>query len=109
MEVKLNIDGLQDLIAQAVESAMRSKQAEHSNWPYYSAEEAAEKLQITVKHLLDKRYPFINEIEYAQHGKRIFWFKKESVFNFIEKRMIVKYHGRVPEKMQTKLRALKAS
>lgn len=107
MEVKLNIDGLQDLIVQAVESAMHSKQADHSNWPYYSAEEAAEKLQITVKHLLDKRYPYINEIEYAQHGKRIFWFKKESLLEFIEKRLIKKYHGRIPEKV--KLKALRAS
>jgi hypothetical protein len=109
VEARLQLDGLREQIMEVVEQSLQTRFESLSSWPYYSAEETAKLLQITVKHLLDKRYPYINELEYAQHGKRIFWFKKDALLQFIEKRLIVRNRGRIPLKDKAKIIRLKAA
>jgi hypothetical protein len=109
VEAKLQIEGLREQIAEVVENCLSARFESLSSWPYYTAEETAKLLQITVKHLLDKRYPYIKELEYAQHGKRIFWFKKDALVKFIESRLIVKNRGRLPLKDKAKIIRLKAA
>jgi hypothetical protein len=109
VEARLQIEGLREQITEVVEQSLQSRFESLSSWPYYTAEETAKLLQISVKHLLDKRYPYITELEYAQHGKRIYWFKKDSLLHFIENRMIVKNRGRIPLKDKAKIIRLKAA
>ncbi len=94
LEAKLQIEGLREQITEVIEQCVNTRFDNLRSWPYYTSEETAKLLQISVKHLLDKRYPYINEFEHAQHGKRIFWFKKESLLKFIEDRLIVRNKGR---------------
>jgi hypothetical protein len=100
MKVLLEIDGLKDVIAETVEAALRSKQAELSYWPYYTLEETARLLQLKKETLLDKRNHYLNELEYSSQGKS-FWFKKESVLHYIQERAIKNnYKGRVPDSVK---------
>lgn len=90
MKLSVDLPDIAEVIAQAVETAITDKQSKLFGWKYFTLKETAELLQIKISTLLDKRMPYINEIEYAQNGK-IFWFKKESVELFISSRMIRKY------------------
>jgi acyl-CoA reductase-like NAD-dependent aldehyde dehydrogenase len=90
MKITLDMPDLHEAVKTAVENAMRDKQKELSAWRYFTLKETAELLQIKTSTLLDKRMPYLNEIEYSQNGK-IFWFKKDSVEAFIAKRSIKKY------------------
>ena len=109
VEARLQIEGLREQITEVVEQCLYARFESLSSWPYYTVEETAKLLQISVKHLLDKRYPYINELEYAQHGKRIFWFKKDALLKFIESRLIVKNKGRISLKDKAKIIRLKAA
>ena len=90
MKFTLDVPDLHEVVKSAVENALQDKQKEFSAWKYFSLKETAELLQIKTSTLLDKRMPYLNEIEYSQNGK-IFWFKKESVEAFIANRTIKKY------------------
>lgn len=90
MKLTVDLPDITTFIAQAVEAALKDKQTELSGWKYYSLEETCKLLQVKRGTLLDKRMPFLNEIEYSQSGK-IFWFLKKSVENFISNRQIKKY------------------
>lgn len=90
MKLTVDLPDITAFIAQAVEAALRDKQTELAGWKYYSLEETSKLLQVKRGTLLDKRMPFLNEIEYSQSGK-IFWFLKKSVEDFISHRKIKKY------------------
>lgn len=90
MKLTVDLPDIAEVIAQAVESALRDKQTKLSGWKYYSLKETSELLQIKTSTLLDKRMPYLNEIQYSQNGK-IFWFLKQSVEDFIANRQIRKY------------------
>ena len=90
MKLSVDLPDIAEVIAQAVESAINDKQTKLIGWKYFTLKETAELLQIKVSTLLDKRMPYLNELEYSQSGKT-FWFKKESVELFISSRMIRKY------------------
>jgi hypothetical protein len=81
---------VQAAFTKALEDALAAKQITVQNWPYYTLKETSELLQVKTGTLLDKRMPFLNEIEYSQSGK-IFWFKKTSVEEFIATRHMRKY------------------
>jgi|SRR4051812_24116187 hypothetical protein len=89
MEARLHIDGLNDAIQAAVSNALSSRLAEINKWPYFTAEEAAHLLQVTVKTLLDKRKGYLQDLEYSKSGKT-FWFLKDSVLSFVARRTINK-------------------
>jgi hypothetical protein len=81
---------LENAIEAAVNNAMIDCQSKLFNWKFYTLKETANLLQIKRSTLLDKRSPYINEIEYSRSGK-IFWFVKKSVEKFISNRLIRSY------------------
>ncbi len=90
MKVTVDLPDLQDVVKAAVEEALKDRQSKLFEWKYYSLKETAELLQVKVSTLLDKRMPFLNEIEFSQSGK-LFWFSKKSVEDFIATRSIRRY------------------
>ena len=90
MKITVDLPDLQEVVKEAVETALIDKQKKLSVWKYFTLKETAELLQIKTSTLLDKRMPYLNEIEYSQNGK-IFWFIKDSVENFKKNRIIKKY------------------
>ncbi len=90
MKVTLDLPDLNEIVAQAVENALKDKQAQLSAWDYYTLKETSDLLQIKSSTLLDKRMPYLTEIAYSQNG-RIFWFQKKSVEKFISDRFILKF------------------
>lgn len=90
MKLTVDLPELTEMVTKAVESALKDKQTELAGWDYYTLKETCELLQIKSSTLLDKRMPYINELEYAQNG-RVFWFKKKSVESFISNRLIKRY------------------
>ena len=90
MKFTLDMPDLHEVVKAAVENAIRDKQKELSEWKFFTLKETAELLQVKTGTILDKRMPYLNEIEYFQNGK-IFWFKKDSVEAFIASRKIKKY------------------
>jgi hypothetical protein len=90
MKLTVDLPDIAEVVAKAVEEALKDKQSKLEGWEYYTLKEVCELLQIKSSTLLDKRMPFINELEYSQSG-RIFWFKKKSVETFISNRNIRKY------------------
>jgi hypothetical protein len=90
MKLTVDIPELQEAVKTAVETAMRDKQRELSAWKFFTLNETAALLQVKRTTLLDKRMPYLQEIEYSQRGK-IFWFSKNSVEEFIAKRVIRKF------------------
>jgi hypothetical protein len=94
--LKLNIDisELENFISTTLKNAVESFQPiEQTTWNYYSLKEAARLLQIKTTTLIDKRQPYLSEIEYAQAGK-IFWFEKASLEKYIKNRTIRKYKSK---------------
>lgn len=90
MKITVDLPDLQEVVAASVEAALVDKQTKLFGWKFFTLKEAAELLQIKVSTLLDKRQPYLNELEYSQNGKT-FWFFKSSVENFIQSRCIKKY------------------
>jgi len=90
MKLTVDLPDIADVITQAVETAISDKQTKLFGWKFFGLKETAELLQIKTSTLLDKRMPYLNEIEYSQNGK-IFWFNKASVEHFITNRIIKKY------------------
>ncbi len=90
MKITVDLPDLQDVVKMAVETALIDKQKQLVVWKYFTLKETADLLQIKPSTLLDKRMPYLNEIEYSQNGKT-FWFSKASVEYFISSRMIRKY------------------
>ena len=90
MKVTVDLPDLQEVVQEAVETAMIDKQTKLFGWKFFTLKEAAELLQVKVSTLLDKRQPYLAELEYSQNGKT-FWFKKQSIEDFITNRMIKKY------------------
>jgi hypothetical protein len=90
MKITVDLPDLKDVVSEAVNSAVAVIQSKITTWKYFTLKETAELLQIKSTTLLDKRMPFLNEIEYAQSGK-LFWFLKTSVENFINARRIKKF------------------
>lgn len=90
MKITVDLPDIAEVIAQAVDEALSDKQTKLVGWKYFTLKETAELLQVKTSTLLDKRMPFLNEIEYSQSGK-IFWFLKKSVEEFIATRKIRKY------------------
>jgi hypothetical protein len=93
MKLTVDLPDIAEVIAQAVEAAISDKQTKLFGWKYFTLKETADLLQVKTSTLLDKRMPFLGEIEYSQSGK-IFWFKKTSVEAFITGRSIQKYRRR---------------
>jgi acyl-CoA reductase-like NAD-dependent aldehyde dehydrogenase len=90
MKIQVELTDLDSVVSSAVETAMQDKQTKLFGWKFFTLKEAAELLQIKVTTLLDKRQPYLMELEYAQSGK-IFWFTKNSVEAYINDRIIKKY------------------
>jgi hypothetical protein len=90
MKVTVDLPDLSEVVAKAVEDALKDKQTKMEAWDYYTLKETSDLLQIKSSTLLDKRMPYLAEIEYSQNG-RIFWFKKRSVEKFIANRSIIKF------------------
>lgn len=90
MKITVDLPDLQEVVKMAVETALIDKQKQLADWKYFTLKETAEILQIKTTTLLDRRMPYLNELEYSQNGKT-FWFKKESVELFISSRLIRKY------------------
>jgi hypothetical protein len=90
MKISVDLPDMAEVISKAVEEALADKQSKLANWPYYTLTETSKLLQVKTNTLLDKRMPFLNEIEYSQSGK-LYWFKKESVEKFIASRHMRKY------------------
>jgi hypothetical protein len=90
MKLSVDLPDIKDVIEKAVENALIDKQTKLIGWKYYTLKETCELLQIKSSTLLDKRMPYLHEIEYSQNG-RIFWFSKKSVEDFISSRQIKKY------------------
>ena len=90
MKLTVDLPDIKAVIEKAVEEALANQQSKLFGWKYFSLKETADLLQIKVSTLLDKRMPFLREIEYSQSGK-LFWFKKESVESFIKARSIIRY------------------
>lgn len=93
MKVEIELRDLDKIITEAVETALTDKQAKLVEWKYFTLAEASELLQIKTTTLLDKRQPYLNELEYSQSGK-LFWFTKDSVMKYIDNRQIKKYRRR---------------
>ena len=93
MKVEIELKDLDKIVAQAVETALCDKQAKLIQWDFFTLAEASELLQIKPSTLLDKRQPYLNELDYSQSGKT-FWFTKNSVTRYIESRIIKKYRRR---------------
>lgn len=90
MKITVDLPDLQEVVQDAVETAMTDKQTKLFGWKFFTLKETAELLQVKTSTLLDKRQPYLSELEYSQEGKK-FWFKKESVEAYIDNRMIKKY------------------
>lgn len=90
MKLSVDLPDIAEVIARAVETAISDKQTKLFGWKYFTLNETAELLQVKTSTILDKRMPYLNELEHSQNGK-IYWFKKESVEAFISSRMIRKY------------------
>ncbi len=90
MKVTVDLPDLQQVVAEAVDQAMADRQSKLFGWKFFTLHETAELLQIKPSTLLDKRMPYLVEIDYSRHGK-IFWFVKTSVEKFIADRVIRKY------------------
>jgi len=90
MKVTIDLPELQEIVQDAVETALTDKQTKLFGWKFFTLKETAELLQIKTSTLLDKRMPYLAEIEYSQQGK-LFWFSKESVEKFIRNRIIKNY------------------
>lgn len=90
MKITVDLPDLQEVIKDAIEKAISDKQTKLFGWNYFTLKETSELLQIKSSTLLDKRMPYLNELEYSQSGK-IFWFRKKSVEEFISNRQINKY------------------
>jgi len=92
MKLTIDLPDIAQVITQAVEAALKDKQAQLAGWNYYSLKETSELLQIKTSTLLDKRMPYLHDLDYSQNGK-IFWFTKKSVEEFIANRQIKKFRG----------------
>ncbi len=90
MEFKVSFPELDEVVRVAVESSMIDMQSKLFGWKYFTLTETAELLQIKTTTLLDKRMPYLLELEYSQSGK-LFWFTKDSVEKFISSRTIKNY------------------
>ena len=90
MKITVDLPDLQEVVASAVEAAMIDKQSKLFAWKFFTLKETAELLQVRVSTLLDKRQPYLVELEFAQAGK-LYWFKKTSVEKYIENRIIRKH------------------
>lgn len=90
MKITVDLPDLAQVVEQTVEFAMRDKQSKLFGWKYFTLKETAELLQIKTTTLLDKRMPYLLELEYSQSGK-LFWFTKDSVEKFISTRTIKKH------------------
>ena len=90
MKLTVDLPDIAEVIEQAVESAISDKQTKLFGWKYFTLKETADVLQIKTTTLLDKRMPYLVELEYSQNGK-LFWFTKESVERFISSRVITRY------------------
>ena len=90
MKITVDLPDLQEVVKDAVETAIIDKQTKLFGWKFFTLKETAELLQIKVSTLLDKRMPYLTELVYSQSGKT-FWFSKESVEKFISDRIIRKY------------------
>ncbi|MFL5765466.1 MAG: hypothetical protein ACJ77K_16090 [Bacteroidia bacterium] len=90
MKITVDLPDLQEVVKEAVETAMIDKQTKLFGWKFYSLKETADLLQVKTSTLLDKRQPYLTELEYAQQGKT-FWFKKASVEEYISIRIIKRY------------------
>jgi delta 1-pyrroline-5-carboxylate dehydrogenase len=90
MKLTVDLPDIAEVIAQAVEKAISDKQTKLLKWKYFTLQETAQLLQVKVATLLDKRMPYLTELEYSQAGKT-FWFEKDSVELFISSRVIRKY------------------
>ena len=90
MKITVDLPDLHEVVADAVETAMTDKQTKLFGWKFFTLKETAELLQIKTSTLLDRRMPYLTELEYSQKGKT-FWFKKVSVEDFINSRVIKKY------------------
>jgi hypothetical protein len=90
MKFILDMPDFYEVVKTAIENAILEKQIALSEWKFFTLKETASLLQIKTGTLLDKRMPYLNEIEYYQNGK-VFWFSKDSVEAFIVNRKINKY------------------
>ncbi|MDQ3192365.1 MAG: hypothetical protein M3Q58_12300 [Bacteroidota bacterium] len=90
MKITVDLPDLHEVVMKAVDQAMIDSHSKLVAWKFFTLKETAELLQIKTSTLLDKRMPYLNEIEYSQNGK-IFWFVKTSVEKFIDSRYIKKY------------------
>ena len=90
MNFTVEIPNMEEAIAKAVAIHWTDKQAELQNWKYFTLVETAKLLQVKTSTILDKRQPYLTELEYSQNGK-IFWFNKKSVEEYISNRSIKKY------------------
>lgn len=90
MKLTVDLPDIAEVIELAVENAIKDQQTKLFGWKYFTLKETAELLQIKTTTLLDKRMPYLLELEYSQSGK-LFWFTKESVERFISSRVIKKY------------------
>jgi hypothetical protein len=90
MKITVDLPDLQETVNEAVENALADKQTQLIDWKYFTLKETAELLQIKHSTLLDKRMPYLTELEYSRQG-RIYWFTKKSVHEFIASRSIRKY------------------
>jgi hypothetical protein len=89
VQAKIELTGLTEHIETIVARVIACHQRELCEWPYSSAEQTADLLQIGVKTLLDKRKGYLDQLEYSKQGKA-FWFLKASILAFVEKRAIYK-------------------
>ena len=103
MKSYIDTSELENFISTALKNAVESIQpVQQTTWNYYSLKEAAQLLQIKTTTLIDKRQPYLNEIEYAQAGK-IFWFEKSSLEKYIKNRTIRKYKSECNKKSKLNL------
>ncbi len=90
MKITVDLPDLKEVVEGAVENAMTDRQAKLFGWKYFTLKETAELLQIKPGTILDRRQPYLTELEYSQAGKA-YWFSKESVERYISSRNIKKY------------------
>jgi hypothetical protein len=101
MKAELNFPGLEDAISAAIEKSLANRITELQSWPYVNKDVAAALLNIKVKTLLDKSKGYLDELEYYQQNKT-FWFKKEALLFYVEKRRISKKRpGRIPNAIKS--------
>lgn len=90
MKIEVELKDLDTIVKDAVEASLTDRQTKLFGWKYFTLKETSELLQIKVSTLLDRRQPYLNELEYSQAGKT-FWFTKKGVEDYISHRMIKKY------------------